>query len=130
MSQTLELEINELRSEMARISEECAQKMADLTKRLEGVQTELETASVHTDSGRMQRGSVPDLILRTLAKADNGKPGNMAVSEIMRVCNLSKGSIHTAINTLEESGMVWVRNRKDPSTKHRANFVYHRDAKR
>lgn len=134
MSQSLEQELNDLRSELARLSERAfknAQDAAALTDRLKTVEAELEaSASAVSSNGRMPRGSVGELILRTLAKADNGKPGHMAISEVMRVCGLSKGSVHTAVNELEESGMVWVRNMKDPVTRHRANFVYHRDAKR
>lgn len=133
MSQTIEQELNDLRSAVARLSErasEYATDVANLTERLKATEAALEAATVAGANGRMPRGSVGELILRTLEKADKGKPGHMAISELMRVCDLSKGSAHTAINALEEAGMVWVRNMKDPTTKHRANFVYHRDAKR
>lgn len=119
MSQSIEQELNEVRSLVAQLSVN-APKGA--TKALEARLAALEARmSESRDPGEVAR----EKILHALATADKGKPGYLSHAQIEEKFKLTKSASHHHVNELEKAGKVWIRKTHDPKSNRPCFFVYH-----
>jgi DNA-binding MarR family transcriptional regulator len=96
MSQSLEQELNELRTLIAQSASTTPPKtLKVLEQRLSALEEKL------TDP--------KDLVLRALAVANDGKPGYLSNPQLEERCKLTKNAVHHAVNALERKGRVWIR---------------------
>lgn len=109
-SQSIEQELNELRSLLASVS-----------AKIVSVEAQAQSAASPSDPGEATRA----LIMRTLETADHGKPGFLSHAQIEAACNITKSASHTHVNELEKKGRVWIRKTHNPKNGRPCFFVYH-----
>lgn len=102
MSQSIEQELNELRSLVAKSVSANPKSAKELKARLDALEARV-AASV--DPGEAARSQ----ILQALAVASDGKPGYLSHAQIEAQCNMSKSASHHHVNELEKAGKVWIR---------------------
>jgi DNA-binding MarR family transcriptional regulator len=126
MSQSIEQELNELRSLVASVSTSAPPKTVKaLEARLAALEERLASDSEARDPGEHARS----LILKALSVANEGKVGHLSIPQIEERCKMTKSAVHTHVNELEKKGKVWIRKT------HGANgrpvfYVYHPSAVR
>lgn len=118
---SVELEVNELRSLLARQSADAAERERTMKAIIEGLEMQLATRPDKSDPGEEARA----LILRTVASANSGKPGHMSMARIGEACNMSKSKVHTHAIRLEKEGKVWIRKTHDPESGRPCAMVHH-----
>jgi DNA-binding transcriptional ArsR family regulator len=119
MSQTIEQELNELRSLIAQSASAGASPKT--VKALEARLAALEERVVAvSDPGAAAR----DQILSALARAKGGKPGYLSMAAIGEQCKMTKSAVHTHVNVLEKAGKVWIRKTHDPENGRPCFIVY------
>lgn len=128
MSTTLEQEINELRSQVAAFAGKAKdQAVADrLLAQLESLEKRVAQTLEVADPGASAR----ELVLRTLATADKGKPGYMSIAALEEKCKMTKSATHHHVNELDKEGRVWIRKTHDPKSGRPHFLVYHTAAVR
>lgn len=115
MSQSIEQELNELRSLLATVS-----------AKIVSVEAQAKNGGGASDPGEATRES----IMRALSTAKNGKPGSLSYAQIMSTCNITKSASHTHVNELEKRGKVWIRKTHNPESGRPHFVVYHHAAER
>jgi len=122
MSQSIEQELNEVRSLIAQVSATAPKAMVKtLEARLAALEERIATEGAASDPGAAAREG----ILRALSTANNGKPGYLSHAQIEAQCNMTKSASHHHVNELEKTGKVWIRKTHDPASGRPCFFVYH-----
>lgn len=114
-SQSIEQELNELRSLLATVS-----------AKIVSVEAQSKTDATPADPGDATRAR----IMRALETADKGKPGFLSHAQLEAQCKITKSASHTHVNELEKKGRVWIRKTHDPKTGRPCFYVYHPSAVR
>lgn len=124
MSQSIEVELNELRSLIAKSASVAPPKVVkELEARLKALETRVAAG---VDPGEATRSA----IMQALSTANGGKPGMLSHAQIQELCNITKSASHAHVNELEKKGKVWVRKTHDPQTGRPLFLVYHPSAVR
>lgn len=125
-----ELELNDLRSELARALNTSAAPvtLVDLAERLKLLEARVSGTEPATQEDVSER--IREHILRALATADNGKPGFLSFVEIGEKCGLDKPAVHWHTNELEKRGKIWIRKTHDAKTGRPHFRAYHPSAVR
>lgn len=132
-----ELNINDMRSEIARLSElvtnpksastptaELMRAISVLTEQLGALKLPAPLAEVPMTQEEVS-AQIQAKILRALSTANNGKPGYMAMSEIEETFGLQKSAVHWHTNALEKAGKIWIRKTHDPKSGRPHFRAYH-----
>lgn len=122
MSQSIEQELNEVRSLIAQVSASAPKSTIKMLEaKLAALEERVAAGEIANDPGATTRAA----ILKALAEADHGKPGFLSMSSIEERCKITKSAAHTHVNELEKRGKVWIRKTHDPKNGRPAFFVYH-----
>lgn len=121
MSQSIEQELNEVRSLIAQVS---ASAPKSTVKMLEAKLAALEERVAAGESTKDPGAAAREGILRALAVANNGKPGYLSHAQIEAQCKLTKSASHHHVNDLEKAGKAWIRKTHDPKSGRPCFFVY------
>lgn len=122
MSQSIEQELNELRSLIAQSASAAPPKVVKaLEARLAALEERIASGEATGDPGAVAR----EQIMQALATANKGKPGYLSHAQIETQCKLTKSASHHHVNELEKAGKVWIRKTHDPKTGRPCFFVYH-----
>lgn len=114
-SQSIEQELNELRSLLASVS-----------AKIVSVEAQAQSTASPSDPGEATR----TMIMRALERADNGKPGYLSHAQLEAECNITKSASHTHVNELEKKGRVWIRKTHNPANGRPCFLVYHHKAEK
>lgn len=117
MSDSIEQELNELRSLIAQSMPANPKAAKALEARLAALEARVANSA---DPGVAARAQ----ILRALATAKDGKPGYLSHAQIEAQCNMTKSASHHHVNELEKEGKVWIRKTHDPKSGRPCFFVY------